>query len=108
MMSGILGPATAPASLEVAGKSYEAFLKTVGIEERGQASLERLREMDLQMLVKASTEWRFSGKSWPPVQDEQFFGKNAGSVTWDKVPELTAKCDWVNEIILGNTGFEVC
>ncbi|RAR10733.1 alpha/beta-hydrolase [Stemphylium lycopersici] len=106
MMSGILGPATAPASLEEAGKSYEVFLKTVGIEERGQAGLQRLREMDLQMLVNASTEWRVSGKSWPPVQDEQFFGKSAGSVTWDKVPELTAKCDWVNEIILGNTGFE--
>jgi hypothetical protein len=44
---------------------------------------------------------------WLIAQDPEWFGDAAGSVTWDRIPELLSKCDWVNEIILGTTGSEV-
>jgi hypothetical protein len=44
---------------------------------------------------------------WLSVQDPGWFGDASGTVTWDRIPELLSKCEWVNEIMLGNTGFEV-
>jgi hypothetical protein len=43
------------------------------------------------------------GNSWSPVQDPSFF---RAKITWDNVHELLAKCEWVEDIVVGNTGFE--
>jgi len=107
LMSGIIGPTTAPLSPESASKTYDSFLRRVGIEEEGEAALERLREVDVQKIVEASAEHREAGNMWLSVQEPEWFGDEAGSVTWDRIPELLGKCEWVNEIILGTTGFEV-
>jgi carboxylesterase type B len=107
LMSGILGPTTAPVSLENANKTYKNFLQRVGIEEEGEAGLELLRQLDVQKIVDASSEYRADGGMWLSVQDPGWFGDASGTVTWDRIPELLSKCEWVNEIMLGNTGFEV-
>jgi carboxylesterase type B len=107
LMSGIIGPTTVPLSLENASKTYKNFLKTVGVVEEGEAGLERLRQLDVQKIVDASAEHRAAGDMWLSVQDPQWFGDEAGCITWDRIPELLGKCEWVNEIVLGTTGFEV-
>jgi carboxylesterase type B len=107
LMSGILGPTTAPMSLENASKVYKTFLQSMGIEEEGEAGLEQLRQVDVQKIVDASAQYRASGEMWLTVQDPEWLGDAAGSVTWDRIPELLGKCEWVNEIVLGTTGFEV-
>ena len=107
LCSGVLGPTTAPISLENASKTYKDFLKRVGIEEDGEASLDLLRKVDVQKIVDSTSEYRADGGMWLIVQDPEWFGDAAGSVTWDRIPELLSKCDWVNEIILGTTGSEV-
>ena len=107
LMSGSLGPMTAPTSVEDAEEMYTTFLDEVGVKEQGQAGLEKLRELDVQKIIKASEELNNHGKMWLTVQDEQWFGKDAIHVTWDRVPELIGKCEWVDEIVLGTTGFEV-
>ncbi|KAI4684026.1 hypothetical protein J4E81_009189 [Alternaria sp. BMP 2799] len=106
LMSGIIGPTTAPLSPESASETYTSFLRRVGIEEEGEAGLERLRQVDVQKIVEESAEHRAAGNMWLSVQDSEWFGDEAGSVTWDRIPELLGKCEWVNEIILGTTGFE--
>ncbi|KAL1794431.1 hypothetical protein ACET3X_007852 [Alternaria dauci] len=106
LSSGILGPTTAPMSLENARKTYKDFLERVGIEEDGEADLDLLRQVDVQKIVNASSEHRAAGGMWLTVQDPEWFGDAAGAVTWDRIPELLSKCEWVNEIILGSTGFE--
>ena len=106
-MSGVIGPTTAPSLPEDANKMYNLFLKSLGIKEEGKAGLERLRELEAQKLVEASAQVFSGGSMWLSVQDEQWFGKNAGSVTWDRIPELIGNCEWVDEIVLGTTAFEV-
>ncbi|KAG9185962.1 hypothetical protein G6011_02518 [Alternaria panax] len=106
LMSGILGPTTAPMSFENASKTYRDFLQRVDVKEDGEAGLEQLRKLDVQKIVDGSSEHRAAGGMWLSVQDPKWFGDAAGSVTWDRIPELLSKCEWVNEIILGNTGFE--
>jgi carboxylesterase type B len=107
LMSGIIGTTSAPTSLENARKNYKKFLERMGIQEEGEAGLELLRQADVQKIVEASAEQRAAGDVWLSVQDPEWFGDAAGSVTWDRIPELLSKCDWVNEIVLGTTGFEV-
>ena len=107
LMSGVIGPTTAPSLPEDANKTYNAFLKSLGIEEQGEAGLKRLRDVEVQKLVEASAQVFVSGSMWLSVQDQQWFGNNAGSVTWDRIPELVGNCEWVNEIVLGTTSFEV-
>ncbi|KAF2622318.1 alpha/beta-hydrolase [Macroventuria anomochaeta] len=106
LMSGIIGPATVPVPIEVAEQRYEAFLAKLGIEERGDAGLQKLREVDIDTLVAASTALGDEGGLWLPVQDREWFGEDAASVTWDRIPELIGKCEWVKDIVLGCTSFE--
>ncbi|RMZ69657.1 Carboxylesterase type B [Pyrenophora seminiperda CCB06] len=106
LMSGVIGPMTAPNLPEVANNLYDTFLKSLGIKERGEDGLKRLRELEVQKLVEASAQTFPSGRMWCSVQDQQWFGNNAGSVTWDNIPELISKCEWIDEIVLGTTSFE--
>jgi hypothetical protein len=106
-MSGILGPMTAPGTADDAERVYESFLVKLGIEERGDAGLKALRELDVQRLVDATAEFVNSGLLFKTVQDEAWFGEKGGYIPWDKIPELIGKCEWVNEIMLGTTALEV-
>lgn len=107
LMSGVIGPATAPATVEEAERVYEVFLARLGVEERGEAGLQRVREMQVQRLVEVASELSEEGLMWLSVQDEAWFGEDAALVTWDRIPELLGKCEWVNDIVLGTTSFEV-
>jgi hypothetical protein len=107
LMSGIIGPSLAPTSVQVAEKRYDDFLMQLGIKERGDEGLQKLREVDIDVLVKASAEMGEQGGMWLSVRDEEWFGEGAERVTWDRVPEVIGSCEWVNDIVLGCTGFEV-
>ena len=106
LMSGIIGPVTAPVSDEKASRQYETLLTKLRITERGEAGLRKLRETNIESLVAASSELNDEGSMWLSVQDKDWFGEEAGSITWDKIPELIGKSDWVHDIILGTTSFE--
>ena len=106
LMSGVIGPASTPVSVKDAEQRYEAFLSKVGIQERGEAGLQKLREVDLQDIVAASATLGDEGGLWLSVQDQETFGKGAESMTWDKIPALLGACEWVNDIVLGCTSFE--
>jgi carboxylesterase type B len=107
LMSGSLGPMTAPILAQEAKQMYDKFVLKCDVQAQGQAGLEELREMDLQKIVDVTAEFNDSGAMWLTVQAEGWFGSEAGPVTWDRVPELIGKCEWVEEIVLGTTGFEV-
>lgn len=107
LMSGTLNPMTMPISIGEAEKTYESLLNALGITEQGEVGLEKLRHVPLQKLIEAAEDWNSSGGTWLTVKDDQFFGSNSRSLTWDRVPELLSNCDWVGEIMLGTTGFEV-
>jgi carboxylesterase type B len=107
LMSGITGPATAPVPVRDAEKRYEVFLAKLGIQERGDAGLKKLREVPIDRIVAASAELGDEGGLWPSALHEEWFGPDAENVTWDRIPELIGKCDWVNDIVLGCTSFEV-
>jgi carboxylesterase type B len=107
LMAGLLGPMTAPGTAEDAERVYEMFLKKLGIEERGDAGLKALNEVDVQRLVAVTAEFTNSGLMFKTVQNEAWFGEKGGYVPWDRIPELIGKCEWVDEIMLGTTSFEV-
>lgn len=107
LMSGTLNPMTMPISRAEADKTYEHMLKALDILEQGDEGLKRLRNVPLQKLIEAADEWSNSGGMWLPLKDEAFFDSEAQSLTWDRVPQLLGECDWVDEIMLGTTGFEV-
>jgi carboxylesterase type B len=107
LMSGIIGPSTAPNSVEKAEEQYEAFLERLGVQTRGEDGMQELRDMDVQRIVETSAEFNDEGSMWLSVLDREWFGEEAKSVTWDRIPELLGKCEWVDEVVLGTTSFEV-
>ncbi|KAF9693327.1 hypothetical protein EKO04_008672 [Ascochyta lentis] len=106
LMSGVIGPVTAPVSVGQAEERYEALLAKVGIREEGEVGLERLRSLDVEKLVAAASELTDEGSTLLSVRDEAWFGVDADQVTWDRIPELMGKCEWVDDIVLGTTSFE--
>lgn len=106
LMSGIIGPMVAPCSKENAVLSYERFLNHLGIAEKEKEGLEMLGKVPIADLVKASDTLCGQGEMWLPVHDEEWFGEKA-LVTWDRAIEKLGKCSWVEEVMLGTTGFEV-
>jgi carboxylesterase type B len=107
LMSGVLGPMTAPLSIGEADKLYEKFLSKAGVKERGEAGLHKLRELDVEKIVETTAELSGDSAMFLSVLDQEWFGPHADTITWDKLPELISKCDWIDEIVLGTTGFEV-
>lgn len=107
LMSGALSAHTTPALVEEAKRNYENLLEKTGIDERGDAALAKLREVDVQKIVDASAACSSEGNMWLPVQEKDWYGDDAGSISWDNVSELMGKCEWVNEVVLGTTSFEV-
>jgi carboxylesterase type B len=103
IMSGVPGPMLCPLAEEDAKEAFDIICEGSGIKERGEAALEKLRALDVETFYTAGDAWTAKGNRWHPVQDEAFFNVK---VTWDQTPELLASCDWVNELIVGNVGFE--
>lgn len=106
LMSGSIAPSMAPFTLSEAEKVFENLLETLSIEERGEAALEKLRALDVQKIVEACSEIISVGGQFSFVEDSNWFGHEE-SVTWERLPELMGKCEWIDEIVLGVTGFEV-
>ncbi|KAH7393072.1 Alpha/Beta hydrolase protein [Pyrenochaeta sp. MPI-SDFR-AT-0127] len=104
IMSGVIGPVMMPISQQDADKVYDKILERLDVKEAGNAVLEKLRSLDVQKLVDASDYWTSKGNFWSPVDDSTFFRERP--ITWDSIGELLAKCDWIDDIIVGNTGFE--
>jgi carboxylesterase type B len=103
LQSGVIGPMMTPRTEEKAAEAFKFICEELGVEEKGEAAVDRLRGFPTQKLVDASEKWTNAGNSWGPVEDEEFFGEK---ITWDRGPELLGKCEWVDEVIVGNTGFE--
>lgn len=103
IMSGIIGPMFAPLSEDKAGKVFEQICNEVGIQERGDAALNKLRDTDVQALVRAGDSFFAKGNLWTPVDDPAFFREK---ITWGNTHEMLASCEWVQDMIVGNTSFE--
>jgi carboxylesterase type B len=103
IMSGVMGPMMTPVAEDKAANAFGKICESLSIKEQGEAALEKLRTVDIQELVSASDAWYGKGNSWSPVQDMSFFRSN---ITWDSVHELLGSCEWVDDMIVGNTGFE--
>lgn len=73
IMSGIMGPMLCPVSEGKAATAFAKICENFGIEETGEAALERLRAFDVKEIVSASDAWYSKGNSWSPVQDLTFF-----------------------------------
>ncbi|CAI6303012.1 unnamed protein product [Periconia digitata] len=106
LMSGILGPATLPHSIDFAKAIYDRFLAKMGIHEKGVEGLEKLREADVERIVQVTAEIGDEGIMWWPVWDEEWFGEGTEGSTCDRAIEMVAECEWVDEVVLGTTGFE--
>jgi len=107
LMSGVLGASVAPEPVGDAEIVYERFLTKLGIEERGEAGLERLRGVDVEEIVRVTAEFTDGGAMFKTVQDADWFGEDDELVTWDRFPEMIGRCEWVDEIVLGITSYEV-
>lgn len=103
IMSGIVGPIFAPISEDKAARIFEQICDEVGIQERGEAAMNKLRDADVQTLVSAGDRFFSKGNLWCPVDDASFFRNR---VTWDNAAELLGSCEWVQDMIVGNTSFE--
>jgi carboxylesterase type B len=107
LMSGVLGSSVAPCSVEEANAVYETFLTKLGIEERGTDALEKLRALDLQKIVEATAAFVDSGLVFRTVHSKDWFEDDGEFVGWERFPEWIGKCEWVDEIMIGTTSFEV-
>lgn len=107
LMSGVLGPMVVPVSKEDAEERYKEFLDVLSIDARREDAMEKLRELDVQKIVEATGVLNDRGKMWLTVRDGTFFREEVESMTWEQYPDTLSKCDWVDEIVLGTTSFEV-
>jgi carboxylesterase type B len=103
IMSGVVVPLGGPQAQDKAEEAFGALCEDLGIKDTGDAALSKLRTLDVQSLVDASERWTSKGNSWMPVADDGWFREK---VVWDKVPELLGRCEWVDDIVIGTTGFE--
>jgi carboxylesterase type B len=106
LMSGVISPSMSPFTVGEATTMYEKLVETLGIDGSGGHVIEKLRELDVQKIVDATSEITGKGGQFTFVEDANWFGHEE-PVTWDRIPELLGKCEWVNEVVLGTTGFEV-
>lgn len=104
IMSGILGPTAMPMSQSDADGVFGKIVEILDIKDEGETALEKLKALDVGRIVDASDSWVSKGNFWSPIEDPSFFRES--SITWDRVGELLGKCEWVDDIIVGNTGFE--
>ncbi|KAF2811791.1 alpha/beta-hydrolase [Mytilinidion resinicola] len=103
LMSGSLSPMLSAAPFDHHEKTYQTLLATLSISSTDPNRLAKLRAVPAAELVTASTELRDSGTAWLPLAHESFFPVLP---TWRNISELTTRCDWVESIMIGTTGFE--
>ncbi|KAF2491391.1 lipase 1 precursor [Lophium mytilinum] len=103
LMSGSLSPMLSAAPFDHHEKTYQTLLEALSISPTDPDRLAKLRAVTANELVTASTKLRDSGTAWLPLAHESFFPVLP---TWRNINELTARCDWVESIIIGTTGFE--
>jgi carboxylesterase type B len=103
IMSGVMGPLQIPLPEDEAGKAFEDICLDLGIEERGESAIKKLQSLDVETIVSASDAWNAKGNMWSPVDDPSFFKTK---VTWDNVHYHLEDCAGVDDMIVGNTGFE--
>jgi carboxylesterase type B len=103
IMSGVMGPLQTPIAEDKAGEAFRDICSELGIEERGEHAVKRLQSLDVETIVSASDAWIAKGNMWSPVDDPSFFKTK---VTWDNVHYLLEDCAGVDDLIVGNTGFE--
>lgn len=107
LMSGVLGPGTAPGTRGEADEFYEAFCEKVGVKKSGEEGLEELRQMDVQRIVDVTREVAEEGTMFRMVRDEAWMGVGYEGLSWERLAERVGACEWVEEIVMGVTGFEV-
>jgi hypothetical protein len=78
-------------------------MPVLGHRRAGEDAIQRLQALDVQKPVSASDAWIAKGNMWSPVEDPSFFKEKA---TWDNVHYLLEDCAGVDDMIVGNTGFE--
>lgn len=100
MMSGTIATAV-PAPLSVLQTSYNNLLNFLNISLTDPERLRKLRKVPIDQLLAAQDV----GYQVPFAEDTDFFPTRP---TWNNMVDLTANCSWVNEVIIGDTGFEVC
>ncbi|KAF2710740.1 hypothetical protein K504DRAFT_489761 [Pleomassaria siparia CBS 279.74] len=83
----------APMPVAAASKLYAKLVEVTGVTEKGEAALENLRKLDVQVIVDASARLINGGEQWMFVEDDEWFAEGTGKVTWDRIPELLGKCD---------------
>ncbi|ORY15434.1 Alpha/Beta hydrolase protein [Clohesyomyces aquaticus] len=106
LMSGVIGPMCAPIPEMEADKVFEQVCEILEIKERGEEAVERLRGMEVEKIVFVSDWLSGSGGMWLPTVTEEWFGEEFERVSWDRIPELLGRCEWVDEVVLGTTGIE--
>jgi carboxylesterase type B len=67
VMSGVMGPMMTPVSEDGAEKTFGKICAALGIQEQGDAALEKLRALDVNTLVSASESYTAAGNMWSPV-----------------------------------------
>ncbi|KAF2002465.1 alpha/beta-hydrolase [Amniculicola lignicola CBS 123094] len=107
LQSGVLGLMSSPKSATAAKTQYQNVLKLLGITGSEEEALKKLREVGMPELLQAS-ETVVSGAAglWGVAQDSEWFGEKRGIVDWTNMAKLLGECDWVKEVIIGDTGFE--
>jgi carboxylesterase type B len=103
IMSGVMGPLQTPITEDKAGEAFKDICLELGIQERGEHAVKRLQSLGVETIVSASDAWIAKGNMWSPVDDPSFFKTK---VTWDNVNHLLEDCAGVDDLIVGNTGFE--
>lgn len=101
LMSGVPS-SVPPIDLKYKELEYLALLKRCGIGENEPDRLNKLRDVPVNKLVEAITEVGipcFNG-----LKDEKLFPK--GIPTYWSENELVAQCEWVEEVIIGDTFWE--
>ncbi|PSN60221.1 alpha/beta-hydrolase [Corynespora cassiicola Philippines] len=101
LMSGVLGPLGTPVRRREAEETYEKALKILEIKERGEEGLEKARSVEVERIHVISNALTDEGGIWLPIEDEML-----PYFSWEDIPRLLGECDWVNDIVLGTTGFE--
>lgn len=105
-MSGTMA-AGPPVEMKYKETEYLALLKYCGIEEEDPKRLERLerlRGISAEKLVEA-----IKGVGIPlfrGLRDSEFWPK--GFPSYYMEGDLIASCEWADEIIIGDSFFEVC
>lgn len=84
-------------------REYEALLRFLGIEEGGEEGLKKLRTVEVEKVVDVKAQGMMF---FHPSADRAFFDR--GVPTCFDEGRIVEGCDWVDEIVVGESFSEVC